>query len=218
MPDQPWTTAPIVTVDMVGTGAQDGHDERILEVATVPLVNGRPDMSDAWSVTLNPGRPVAPRPAQPASPEATDAPLLEEVAGELTRRLDGRIIAGHNVAVDWRLLHHRLPAITPVALIDTTRLVRLLLPDARRGNLAHLVDRYDLAKDLAELAPQAGWRRTLRDATAAALLLGTLAGRLPAGTGTTLEALLRAAGLPLPVEEHTEHVSPAGPDQKPLAP
>lgn len=36
--------------------------------------------------------------------------------------LNRRILAGHNLGVDWRLLHRRHPAITPIALIDTLRL------------------------------------------------------------------------------------------------
>lgn len=109
MPDGPgtfWNDAPLVALDLEGTGAQDREHEAILEIATVPIVQEQPSLPAAYTTLINPERPVPRRPW--ISPGLTDdllaqAPTLEEVAPTLTPRLDGRVIVGHNIGVDWRL-------------------------------------------------------------------------------------------------------------------
>jgi DNA polymerase III subunit epsilon len=39
---QQWITAPLVTLDLEGSGAQDRDNEAVLEIAVVPLTDGRP--------------------------------------------------------------------------------------------------------------------------------------------------------------------------------
>ncbi|KIH99553.1 hypothetical protein LP52_06630 [Streptomonospora alba] len=41
MTEQPWTQAPLVALDLEGTGAQDRENEAILEIAAVPLAWSR---------------------------------------------------------------------------------------------------------------------------------------------------------------------------------
>ncbi|WP_236700666.1 3'-5' exonuclease [Allosalinactinospora lopnorensis] len=62
MPDQPWTDAVLVVLDLEGTGAQDREHEAILEIATVPLAGGLPDMSRCYETLISPGRPAPRRP------------------------------------------------------------------------------------------------------------------------------------------------------------
>ena len=38
-----WTTAPLVALDLEGSGAQDRDNEAILEIAVVPITAGQPD-------------------------------------------------------------------------------------------------------------------------------------------------------------------------------
>jgi DNA polymerase-3 subunit epsilon len=45
------------------------------------------------------------------------APEPADVEPELARRLNGQIIIGHSVGVDWRLLHRRHPAFAPAGSI-----------------------------------------------------------------------------------------------------
>jgi len=53
---QPWTTAPLVALDLEGSGAQDHDDEAILEIAIVPIAAGQPDVPAAYTTLINPGR------------------------------------------------------------------------------------------------------------------------------------------------------------------
>ena len=131
-PDMPWTQAPLVALDLEGTGAQDRDDEAILEIALVPITAGRPAPNEAYTTLINPGRSIPRRPwISPGLTDATlaTAPPLSDVEPELTWRLSGKILVGHNVSVDWRLLQRRCPAIQPAGLIDTLRLARHVHPE-----------------------------------------------------------------------------------------
>jgi DNA polymerase-3 subunit epsilon len=124
-----WTTASLVALDLEGSGAQDREDEAILEIAVVPITAGQPDVPASYSTLINPGRVIPRRPwISPglASAILATAPPPDEVGPALAQRVNGQIIVGHNVGVDWRLLHRRYPGIEPVALIDTLRLARTL--------------------------------------------------------------------------------------------
>jgi hypothetical protein len=53
-----WTTAPLIALDLEGSGAQDRDNEAILEIAVVPITAGHPDISAAYSTLINPGRTI----------------------------------------------------------------------------------------------------------------------------------------------------------------
>src|SRR5712692_1378687 len=106
-PGEVWTGASLVALDLEGSGAQDHEDEAILEIAVVPLAAGQPDTAAAYTTLINPGRRIPRRPW--ISPGLTNtalaaAPTPAEVEPELAHRINGHILVGHNVGVDWRLL------------------------------------------------------------------------------------------------------------------
>ncbi|MDF5759067.1 3'-5' exonuclease [Spongiactinospora sp. TRM90649] len=200
MHDQPWTAADIVALDLEGSGAQDRQDEAILEIAAVPLAHGRPDMGAAWDSVINPGRRIHPRPwISPGltGDALTGAPTLDEVRDIIAEKLNGHILVGHNIGVDWRLLHRRLPDVRPAGLLDTARLARRLRPGAQRWNLSGLLDEYGLYGEVETHVPGGRPHRALWDAVGAALLLADLAHRRSAKTPTMLGALIAVAGIPL---------------------
>ena len=202
--DGPWANAPMVALDLEGTGAQDRGEEAILEIAVVPIVDGHPAVNDAYSTLINPGRRIPQR--RWISPGLTDAaladaPTLPEIEPELDRRLTGQIIVGHNVfSVDWRLLHERCPAIQPIGLLDTLRLARHIHPGERLG-LTDCLDRYGLTAQVTALAPASQPHRALWDTVAAAYLLTTLVNELPDRRRTRNE-LRRIAGTILHDDDH----------------
>ena len=192
-----WKDAPLVALDLEGSGAQDRDDEAILEIAVVPILGGSPSLPDAYSTLINPGRAIPKRPW--VSPGLTndvlaDAPHLAEVSPELTARLNGKVIVGHNVGVDWRLLHRRCPAIQPQALIDTLRLARHIHPGSKGNGLSALLDRHHLTAAVTDLVPASGPHRALWDTTGSALLLAKLIEDLPGEDTMSLTELLQIAG------------------------
>jgi hypothetical protein len=65
-----WTAAPLVDLDLEGSGAQDHDDEAILEIAIVPVIAGHPETASprrssnspqAVSPTAPSGAPWQPR-------------------------------------------------------------------------------------------------------------------------------------------------------------
>lgn len=174
--DTPWTGADLVALDLEGSGAQDHDDEAILEIAAVPLVAGSPDAEQAYCTLINPGRPIPVRPwTSPGltTPVLSRAPRLHEVEPELARRLNGKIIVGHNVGVDWRLLHRRLPDIAPVGLLDTFRLARNLKLGPKLS-LTALLDRLNLTAKVQQFAAGSLPHRALWDTIGVGLLLPAL--------------------------------------------
>jgi len=194
----PWANAPLTAVDLEGSGAQDREDEAILEIAVVPLAISLPDVGAAYTTLINPGRPIPRRPW--ISPGLTSAVLATapdpaDVEPELARRINGRFIVGHNIGVDWRLLHRRYPQITPVGLIDTLRLARYLKLGTK-NSLGTLIEAMALTPRVEELAPDSQPHRALWDTIATALLL---AGLINSGWphGISLGELLAVAGIDL---------------------
>ncbi|WP_017614131.1 3'-5' exonuclease [Nocardiopsis salina] len=202
MLDRPWTEAPLCALDLEGTGAQDKDNEAILEVAAVPIVDGSPDLSSAYESLVNPGRTVPRRPW--ISPGLTDEALREapspaQVGAELEARVNGRYMVGHNVSVDWKLVHLRHPSVRPAGLIDTLRLARHLQIPAPRG-LGALLDRFELREQVDKSVPSGRPHRALWDTVAAAVLLARLVEDDP--SVRTLGDLVSAASVPLgPPEE-----------------
>jgi DNA polymerase-3 subunit epsilon/exodeoxyribonuclease X len=208
-----WKDAPLVALDLEGTGAQDRDDEAILEIAVVSITGGRPSLDDAYTTLINPGRPVPRRPW--ISPGLTDkalaeAPSLAEVEPEIAARLAGHVIVGHNVGVDWRLLHRRCPNIQPTGLIDTLRLARKARPKDKRKSLIALLDHYQLAEQVTQLAPKSQPHRALWDTIGVILLLTALIDDLPDVGVRTLRGFQHVAGIPHADEDRNE------PEQLPL--
>src|SRR5713101_3499244 len=188
MTDTSWKDAPLVALDLEGSGAQDRDDEDILEIALIPIAGGHPAMASAYTTVINPGRPISRRP--------WISPGLTSVAPELTARLEGKIIVGHNVGVDWRLLHRRCPGVHPGALIDTLRLARHVHAGTKGNGLTALLDRHHLTETVTALAPGSQPHRALWDTLGAALLLAALIDALPDGGTLTFTELNRVAGYP----------------------
>ncbi|MCW6007781.1 3'-5' exonuclease [Micromonospora sp. CPCC 205371] len=198
-----WQTQPggeqveLVAIDIEGSGAQDRDHEAILEIALVPIVDWHPDMGSSYCTLINPERRIPRRPwISPGITDAVlrDAPTLARVEPELARRINDKYLVGHNVGVDWRLLHRRCPNITPSGLIDTLRLARCL-GSAGSKTLGTIVERLGLTKEINRLAARSVPHRALWDAVAAALLSTTLA-RQTYGRAGDIDTLIAAAGIP----------------------
>jgi DNA polymerase III subunit epsilon len=179
----------------------------------VPLAAGRPDTDAAYITLINPGRRIPRRPW--ISPGLTTdvlaaAPAPADVEPELARRINGHIIVGHNIGVDWRLLHRRYPALTPTALIDTLRLARHLKLGTK-NSLGALTAQLELTAQIERLAVGSQPHRALWDTIAAALLLPALIARAWP-RGATLADLLAIAAIDPALSSSTKTADPATQD------
>jgi DNA polymerase III subunit epsilon len=171
-----WHDAELVAIDLEGSGPQDRDQEAILEIATVPLDTGRPDIAHAYSTLINPGRTIRIGPwISPglSNPILRQAPSMAAVEPHVAAAINGRYLIGHNIGVDWRLLQRHWPHLHPAGLLDTLRLARHLHRDGSRS-LTSLLQRHALTQRVIQIAPGSQPHRALWDAVGAALLLTQL--------------------------------------------
>ncbi len=166
----------------------------------MPLHAGAVQIAESFCTVINPGRRIAAWPW--LSPGLTNqllagGPPLDRVEPELAARLHDRILVGHNVGVDWRLLHRRCPTVTPAGLLDTLHLARRLGGGRTGNSLTALLDRHNLTQQVSDLAAGSQPHRALWDAIGAGLLLATLAHQHAGSQSTTLDDLHDLAGIPL---------------------
>jgi len=173
MHDLPWTALPLTALGI----KSGGSPAVILEIATVPLINGRLQPLGAYHSIINPGRFIPPHPSIPQDLEnnlLALGPSLADIRPELEARLHGRAIICHDADRTWQLLAEHCPNIKPVALFDTLHLAQAARPDVLRRSLTALLRCYKLAEQAEQLAAGVRPQRALWDAVSVGLLLPTL--------------------------------------------
>ncbi|MER0476910.1 3'-5' exonuclease [Streptomyces sp. Edi2] len=190
----------LLVVDVEGNGA---NPPDLVEVAALPLRDGRPDTSTAGAWLTKPRRPVTPFAAgvHGLTNQVLDGqPGWEEIADAVHALLGTAWIAAHNAHVDYRVLSAHLPKWQPAGVIDTLRLAKATYPELSKYSLDDLIAH--VQPDLTQ-APAQRHRATF-DAFAAAQLLLAMARHYD-----TWDQLVAAAvppglpGAPKPVEDPT---------------
>lgn len=190
--DAPWSAAPIAVVDLEGNGHQPPD---LVELGVIQIDDGVPGLLKSWLV--RPEQPILPRVTRIhgiKNSHVAKAPLFEMIKSEIESTLQGRYLVAHNAAVDWGVLHRKLPTFEPRGVIDTLRLARALHPGLSSYKLAELLDAFGLRKALisTEGAPhQAGY-----DAAATMHLLLHLVKQSPRGP-LSFRNLLMLGELPM---------------------
>lgn len=132
----PWDSVVYWALDLE-TGGLDAGKDPILAVGMVPIRAGRIRLGEGYRTLVRPGtRPIDPesiRAHQLVSGEVRDAPPIDDVLPEITRRLAGNVLVVHQRGIDVSFLQEacrrtglRWPA---PKVIDT---VELLLRRAKR--------------------------------------------------------------------------------------
>lgn len=125
-------------VDVETTGGMRWRGHGIVEIAVVHVSGG--SISAIWQTLLDPGRRVPPFVTELTgiSPAMVrGAPTFEDVAGEIFRRLDGRVFVAHNVGFDWSFvashLRRTLGQVPDVHRLCTVQLARRMVRSRRRS-------------------------------------------------------------------------------------
>jgi DNA polymerase III epsilon subunit-like protein len=94
---------PLAVVDLECTGLHPSWD-RIVEIAVVRLTPSG-DIENTWSTLVNPQRDPGPTFAHGlVATDLVKAPLFSDIADELEQRVDGAVLAAHNVNFDFNFL------------------------------------------------------------------------------------------------------------------
>lgn len=185
-----------VFLDVETTGAHPAYD-RITEIGLVSVEPG--GAREEWTTLVNPG--VSIPPAIQSLTGITNemvalAPRFDEVAVELHRRLDGRLLVAHNARFDYGFLRNefrRAGLRYAGQVLCTVKLSRKLHPHEARHNLDALIARYGVACEQRH--------RALGDARALYVLAGHWRSRfgpdiLASATQVLVKAPTVPAGLP----------------------
>jgi DNA polymerase-3 subunit epsilon len=158
---------PFAVIDVETTGFSPWLHDRVVEVAIVVM---HPDegILDEFVTLVNPDRDVGRTDIHGIrASDVSDAPTWEDIAGDVATRLDGAVVAAHNLRFDLGFLvseftrvGHPPPAFPGVC---TLRLARQYLPGASSHKLHHCCAEAGIEHDDAHSA--------LGDARAAAHLL-----------------------------------------------
>jgi DNA polymerase-3 subunit epsilon len=178
----------VIDTETTGFGRQD----QVIEVGVV-LLDSALATEAVWDTLIDPGRDVGPTHVHHiSSDDVVGAPVFAQVAGPLTEQLGGRIVVGHNVNFDRRMLNQefeRLGAGSPLKpefSLDTLTLCRdLELSPTRCYTLDFLCQTHGIRRALAHSA--------LNDAQATAELLTLAQQRQPAAVTTAAAARQAAA-------------------------
>lgn len=120
-------------VDVETTGLFPQYHDRVVEVAVLRLdASGCP--IDEFTSLVNPKRRVGPSHIHGISQdEVADAPVFEEIAGDVFSRLTGAVLVAHNVHFDHRFLIREAERaqiqLPRIPLLCTMKLSRETIPD-----------------------------------------------------------------------------------------
>ncbi|MEU4095942.1 3'-5' exonuclease [Streptomyces sp. NPDC026673] len=179
----------LLVVDVEGNG-QTPPD--LVEVAALPITDGRPDKTRAGAWLTKPRRPItgfATRVHGLTNQALASAPGWEEIADHVHTLLGTAWIAAHNAHVDYKVLHAHLPRWEPAGVLDTLRLAKATY-DLPRYSLDAVLEH--VQPDMSE-APAHRHRATY-DTWATAQLLVAMARHY--GTWDDLVAAAVPPGLP----------------------
>ncbi|WP_217166515.1 exonuclease domain-containing protein [Streptomyces sp. AC512_CC834] len=183
-----WPALLVVDVEGNGTNPPD-----LVEVAALPVRDGRPDKSTAGWWLTRPNRPVTPfatRVHGLTNDDLAEQPAWAEIANQVRAFLGGAWICAHNAHTDYRVLGAHLSGWQPAGVLDTLRLAKVTYPDLGKYSLDALIEY--VRPDLSE-APGARHRAAF-DAFATARLLTAMASRFD--TWDQLIAVAVPPGLP----------------------
>jgi DNA polymerase-3 subunit epsilon len=138
----------VVFLDLETTGANADRD-RVTEIGLIEVIDG--EYVDEWSTLVNPGKPI-PTGITTLTGITDDmvarAPTFADLASELQRRLEGRLLIAHNARFDYQFLRaefRRLNILFSSSVLCTVRLSRRLFPEHRHHNLDSLMERFAIS-------------------------------------------------------------------------
>jgi DNA polymerase III subunit epsilon len=188
---QPLSSTEFLVVD-VETNGKAGDECELTELGAV-LVGGG-ELHDRWETLVGVRAPLSrmiQRFTGISQAMVDEAPAVELVLPDLAEQLQGRVLVGHNVAFDRRVLRQAFARAQlewpDVPVLCTVALARRFAPLARRRGLRALAEALGIEVETAH--------RALADAETCARVLCALLPRLVVHAGTVGDAveLLRAA-------------------------
>lgn len=149
----PWINNNFVVLDLEGTGPQHKEREGIVEIAAIQIC-GKEITSKFFYKLINPEieiPSVVSRIHGLKNSDLEHEPTFNVIKSELLDFIDNKILIGHNVMIDYRLLKIKMPEYNPSLVLDTQKLSKHF-PDVNfRHNLDALIERFQIQDMLIDL-------------------------------------------------------------------
>jgi DNA polymerase III epsilon subunit len=144
----------LFVIDLETTGLYPERGDRILEIAAVPVVEGRIRMERAFDRLVNPRTPIPPEATRIngiTDDMVRDAPPIEQVLPEFFAHVGECPLVAHNAAFDIGFLRHYADALGLMwftnRIIDTIDMSKELFPVSRSHSLDSLVRRLGIGTE-----------------------------------------------------------------------
>lgn len=135
-------------VDVEGNGATPPE---IVEIALMELVDLQPS-GRTFHWLVKPEKPISAAVTRIhglTDSDVENAPSIDDIAEDIVRWTDGRVIIGHNARVELDAIGRSIPEWKPTAAIDTLKLARALRPGLDSYSLENLGAAFDLTVEAA---------------------------------------------------------------------
>lgn len=182
-----WAEIDYSVVDVEGNGQTP---QEIIEIAVIQIQKGVVQRDpQVW--LIKPNKIVTPQATSLhgiSNEDLHSSPSFEDISKELLVFLEGRVIIGHNVSVDVRLISEKLPLWVPPETLDTLKMARHVFP----GLASYSLDA--LCNAVAIQPPDRKSHRADSDAAVTADLFLHMARRLDSRGNSSLMRLIELAG------------------------
>lgn len=168
----PWQSSNFIVLDLEGTGAQHKQHEGIVEIAAIEI-NKKLLTENYFYKLLNPNIEIPSIVSKIHGLRNSDLinhPLIENIESELLDFINNKILVGHNVIVDYKLLKLRVPSYTPRLVMDTKKLSKHFYKNFSKHGLDKLIEEFGISKDLENLPIKRGRHSAYFDAYATGLI------------------------------------------------
>jgi DNA polymerase III epsilon subunit family exonuclease len=151
--NEPWRHSEFIVLDLEGTGFQHKEKEGIVEVAALHISNGK-ILDKFYYQMINPEIEIPPMVSRIhglKNKDLLDKPTFSQIENDLFNLLQGKILAGHHVIVDYKLLKLKMPNYEPSLVIDTKKISKHFWRDERKHGLDNLIERFGIQDALVNL-------------------------------------------------------------------
>lgn len=142
----PWWKSRFIVLDLEGTGAQHKEKEGIVEIAAIEIGN-KEVTSNYYYKLLNPQINIPPMVSRIhglKNKDLENEPIFENIKSELFEFINGKILVGHNVNIDFRLLKLKMPNYVPSLVLDTKKISKHFWNNAPKHGLDDLIERFEI--------------------------------------------------------------------------
>lgn len=168
----PWRNSNFIVLDLEGSGSQHRENEGIVEIAAIQINNAQLT-NDYFYRLLNPEIEIPPMISRIHGLKNKDLesePVFGTIKDQLFDLLNDKILVGHNVNVDYRVLKLKMPDYRPSLILDTMKLSKHFWSSEKRHGLDDLIQRFEIDSLLSNLPIKRNRHSAFYDAFATGII------------------------------------------------